>query len=166
MAIQSEGPGSAGRKGAPSNESGAAPAARRPVAEDNSLRRLKRALRKAERRAGDGSDIGGTGATILKFLPAPLARLVDKKRIGTEEVRAADEIATAFHAQAGALLIKPPCLERRDPSHHAREPVFVIDAVTRYKRWAHHSTRPTTCRSTRRISRPRRAPCGANMTSR
>jgi hypothetical protein len=66
--------------------------------------RLKRALRKAERRAGDGTQIGGTGATILKFRGAPLARLVDKKRIGTEELRAADDITIAFHAQAGALL--------------------------------------------------------------
>jgi hypothetical protein len=78
---------------------------RRPIEDDKSLARLKRALRKAERRAGDGSDIGGTGATILKLLPAPLARLVDKGRIGTEEVRAADDIAIAFHAQAGALTI-------------------------------------------------------------
>jgi hypothetical protein len=111
MAIQSEGSGSAGRnhRGTSSSESGAAPAAaRRPVPEDNNLRRLKRALRKAERHAGDGRDIGGTGATILKFLPAPLARLVDKKRIGTEEVRAADEIGIAFHAQAGALLVSHP----------------------------------------------------------
>ena len=75
--------------------------------EDRGLRYLKRALRKAERHAGDGSDIGGTGATILKFLPAPLARLLDKGRIGTEEVRAADDIAVAFHAQAGALTTIP-----------------------------------------------------------
>jgi hypothetical protein len=73
--------------------------------EDKVLARLKRALRKAERRAGDGGAIGGTGATILKLLPAPLARLLDKGRIGTEEVRAADDIALAFHAQAGALII-------------------------------------------------------------
>jgi hypothetical protein len=111
---------------------------RRPGEEDKVLARLKRALRKAERRAGDGSAIGGTGATILKLLPAPLARLLDKGRIGTEEVRAADDIAIAFQAQAGALMIKPPCLERRDASHHAREPVFVIDAATRYKTWAQH----------------------------
>jgi hypothetical protein len=68
---------------------------------------MKRALRKAERRAGDGTEIGGTGATILKFRGAPLARLADKKRIGTDELRAADDIAMAFHAQAGALLINP-----------------------------------------------------------
>ena len=72
---------------------------------------MKRAIRKAERRAGDGTEIGGTGATILKFLAGPLVRLVEKQRIGTEEIRAADDIATAFHAQAGALMIKPPSLE-------------------------------------------------------
>jgi hypothetical protein len=98
--------------------------------------RMKRALRKAERIAGDGTAFGGTGATILKFLPAPLARLADKQRIGSEELRAADDIATAFHAQAGALLIKPPSLEKRDATYHGREPAWVIDAVTRYKRWA------------------------------
>lgn len=100
--------------------------------------RTKRAIRKAERRSGDGSEIGGTGATILKFLAAPLVRLVQKKRIGTEEIRAADDIAIAFHAQAGALMIKPPSLEKRDATYHGREPVWIIDAVSRYKRWARH----------------------------
>ncbi len=99
---------------------------------------MKRALRQAERRAGDGNDIGGTGATIMKFLAAPLVRLVEKKRIGNEEVRAADDIAVAFHAQAGALLIKPPSLEKRDATYHGREPIWIIDAVSRYKRWARH----------------------------
>src|SRR5580704_13747486 len=70
--------------------------------------RMKRAIRKAERLAGDGTERGGTGATILKFVSAPLARLADKQRIGAEEMRAADDIATAFYAQAGALMIRPP----------------------------------------------------------
>ena len=86
--------------------------------------RMKRMLRKAERRAGDGSPIGGTGATILKFLGAPLCRLADRKRIGAEEIRAAGDIAIAFHAQAGALMIKPPSLEKRDATYQAREPVW------------------------------------------
>jgi hypothetical protein len=110
MTRQGEGSGPAGRcsRGASSIERGVgARKGRMPLdPEDKALGRLKRALRKAERHAGDGSDIGGTGATILKFLPAPLARLVDKKRIGPEEVHAADEIAIAFHAQAGALMIR------------------------------------------------------------
>ncbi len=100
--------------------------------------RLKRTIRKAERRTGDGIDIGGTGATILKFLPAPLVRLVEKQRIGTEELRAADDIALAFHAQAGALMLKSPSLEKRDATYHGREPAWIIDAVARYKRWAQH----------------------------
>jgi hypothetical protein len=107
MAIQGNHRGPAAltsRGGAASAKRGSADS-RRANEDDKSLARLKRALRKAERRAGDGSDIGGTGATILKLLPAPLARLLDKGRIGTEEVRAADDIAIAFHAQAGALSI-------------------------------------------------------------
>lgn len=99
---------------------------------------MKRAVRKAERQAGDGSVLGGTGATILKFLAAPLVRLLDRRRIGTEEIRAAEDIAIAFHAQAGALMIKPPSLEKRDATYNAREPAFIIDAVNRYKRWARH----------------------------
>jgi hypothetical protein len=81
------------------------PAQRRPSGDSRLFGRMKRAIRKAERRAGDGREIGGTGATILKFIPAPLVRLVERKRIGTEEVRAADDIAVAFHAQAGALIL-------------------------------------------------------------
>src|SRR6266853_2942927 len=111
---------------------------RRPDGDARLFGRMKRAIRKAERRAGDGTEIGGTGATILKFLAAPLVRLVEKKRIGTEEVRAADDIAIAFHAQAGALMIKPPSLEKRDATYHGREPVWIIDAVSRYKRWVRH----------------------------
>jgi hypothetical protein len=115
---------------------------RRFDADVGAFGRMKRAIRKAERQSGDGNEIGGTGATILKFLAAPLVRLVQKKRIGTEEVRAADDIAIAFHAQAGALMIKPQSLEKRDATYHGREPVWIIDAVSRYKRWAHHwSTR-------------------------
>jgi hypothetical protein len=72
------------------------------TAEERTFARLKRALRKAERRAGDGSAIGGTGATVLKLQAPPVARLLDKGRIGTEEVRAADDIAAAFRdATAG-----------------------------------------------------------------
>jgi hypothetical protein len=100
--------------------------------------RLKRAIRNAERRSGDGREIGGTGATILRLRAAPLVRLIEKQRIGTEEMRAADDITTAFHAQAGEVMIKSPSLEKRDATHHGREPVWVIDAVSRYKRWARH----------------------------
>jgi hypothetical protein len=115
-------------------------ALRRAGGETCAFTRMQRAIRKAERRAGDGRDVnggvGGTGATVLRFRAAPLARLIERRRIGGEEVRAADDIATAFHAQAAAVMIKPPSLEKRDASYQGREPFRVIDAVARYKPWA------------------------------
>ena len=113
-------------------------ARRRATGEACPLRHLQRAIRKAERRSGDGREIGGTGATILRFRAAPLVRLIEKQRIGSEEVRAADDMTTAFHAQAGAVMIRSPSLEKRDASYQGREPVRVIDAVSRYKPWARH----------------------------
>jgi hypothetical protein len=114
------------------------PPRRRPRDNACTFGRLKRTIRNAERRSGDGREIGGTGATILRLRPAPLVRLIEKQRIGTEEIRAADDITTAFHAQAGAVMIKSPSLEKRDATYHGREPVWVIDAVSRYKRWVRH----------------------------
>ena len=110
----------------------------RPSKTRRDFARMKRALRSAERRRRDGGEIGGTGATILKFQGAPLTRLADKQRIGSEEIRAADEIALAFQAQAGALMIRPPSLEKRDATYNGHEPAYVIDAISRYKRWARH----------------------------
>ena len=107
------------------------PVQRRPGGDARTFGRLKRAIRQAERRSGDGRELGGTGATILRFRAAPLVRLIEKQRIGTEEVRAADDITTAFHAQAGAVMIKSPSLEKRDATYHGRESVWVIDAVSR-----------------------------------
>jgi hypothetical protein len=129
--------------GAPQGQRSPISAVRKPVqrcpqGDARTLGRLKRAIRKTERRSGDGREIGGTGATILRLRAAPLVRLIEKKRIGTEELRAADDLTTAFHAQAGAVMIKSPSLEKRDATYHGREPVWIIDAVSRYKRWARH----------------------------
>jgi hypothetical protein len=133
--------GSSHHHGHPAISAVRKPVGRHPAGDARTFDRLKRAIRKAERRSGDGSEIGGTGATILRLRAAPLARLIEKQRIGTEEVRAADDITTAFHAQAGAVMIKSPSLEKRDAAYHGREPVWVIDAVSRYKRWVHHWSR-------------------------
>jgi hypothetical protein len=115
---------------------------RRATGETCPFQRMQRAIRKAERRAGGGceidDDVGGTGATILRFRTAPLARLIERRRIGGEEVRAADDITTAFHAQAAAVMIRSPSLEKRDASYQGREPFRIIDAVSRYKPWARH----------------------------
>jgi hypothetical protein len=113
-------------------------ARRRPGADARTFGRMQRAIRKAERRSGDGRETGGTGATVLRFRATPLATLIEKRRIGGEETRAADDIATAFHAQAGAVMIKSPSLEKLDAAGPGREPVRVIDAVSRYKLWARH----------------------------
>jgi hypothetical protein len=113
-------------------------AMRRPAAGARTFARMQRVIRKAERRSGDGRETGGTGATVLRFRAAPLVTLIEKRRIGAEEARAADDLATAFHAQAGAVMIKSPALEKRDAAHQGREPVRVIDAVSRYKPWARH----------------------------
>jgi hypothetical protein len=113
----------------------------RATAEACPFTRMQRAIRKAECRpgsAGNDHDIGGTGATILRFRAAPLVRLIERRRVGGEEVRAADDIATAFHAQACVVMIKSPSLEKRDASYQGREPFQVIDAVSRYKPWARH----------------------------
>jgi hypothetical protein len=99
---------------------------------------MQRAIRKVERRTADGQTIGGTGATILRFRAAPLTRLVEKQHISGEGIRAAADIVTAFHAQAGAVMIKSPSFEKLDASCQAREPFRVVDAVARYKPWAHH----------------------------
>jgi hypothetical protein len=126
--------------GSPSTISAVRKSAPRRAASDACpFRRMQRAIRKAERRTGDSRDaIGGTGATILRLRAAPLARLIERRRIGGEEVRAADDITTAFHAQAAAVMIKSPSLEKRDACYQGREPFRIIDAVSRYKPWARH----------------------------
>jgi hypothetical protein len=113
-------------------------AMRRAAAGASVFGRMQRAIRKAERRSGDGRETGGTGATVLRFRATPLVSLIEKRRVGAEEVRAAADITTAFHAQVSALMIRSPSLEKRDASHQGREPVRVIDAVSRYKPWTRH----------------------------
>jgi len=57
------------------------PLRRRPGGDACTFGRLKRTIRNAERRSGDGREIGGTGATILRLRPAPLVRLIEKQRV-------------------------------------------------------------------------------------
>ena len=93
--------------------------------------------RRAERRAGDGSEIGGTGFTVLRHPgKAPLDRLVDHGRIGEEELRAAREIIRVFMARAGALLVRPASMERVDGGGNHGDPPGMIAASCRYGAWA------------------------------
>lgn len=105
-------------------------------AENAAVLPLKRAVRRAERMAGDGSEIGGTGFTVLKIGRSPVAWLVDQKKIGQEEVRSADEICEVYLSTFGVTMIRPPTLERHDRSHGYDGPNWLIDAEARYKRFA------------------------------
>jgi len=108
--------------------------------------KLRRALRKIEkdalgkkRRAVKGAVVdAGTPFTVLKLTPSPVARLVDKGRIGPEALEAAQEIERVFTAITGALLIHPQSWEKRDPTYGSRDPTWLIDATARYRRFADH----------------------------
>jgi hypothetical protein len=103
---------------------------------DRAVSRVRRSVTKTERQTGAGEEIGGTGFTILKRRDRPITRLLENGQIGPEELQASEDITTAFHAQAGALFLKPLSMERRDPTHGACEPTKTIDAVARYHKWA------------------------------
>lgn len=104
--------------------------------------RIKHLVREAEMadRALGQRGTGATGFTLLKMTANPLARLVDSRKIGPEELQAAAEISLAFHAMAGALMLRPRNMERTDRSHGGAEPTAVIDAQRRYRVWADHWT--------------------------
>lgn len=112
--------------------------------------KMLRAVRKAEAdgtealhsrvRRGEvehpGSLDPGTGQTILKFHDGPIARLIKDKKIGPEELRAAEDIRIAVAAQTSALWIKPLSMERVDKAATGNEPARILDAVARYKVFA------------------------------
>lgn len=95
-----------------------------------------RQARQAERMAGDGKSIGGTGFTILRRQDSPISRLVNEGKIGGDELRAAEDITIAFQATAGALMFRPLNLERNDRSAAPTEPAGLLDAIARYRAWA------------------------------
>jgi hypothetical protein len=98
--------------------------------------RMMRHVRKAERISGDGSEISGTGFTILKRADSPIARMLNSGAIGSSELQASEDICLAFRAISGALFLKPLSMERRDRSNSTHEPARVIDATSRYQAWA------------------------------
>ena len=108
--------------------------------------KLRRALRKVEkgalgrkRRTVKGAvEDAGTPFTVLKLAPTPVARLLDKGRIGPEALEAAQEIERVFTAITGALLIHPQSFEKRDRAYGSRDPAWLIDATQRYRRFADH----------------------------
>jgi hypothetical protein len=110
--------------------------AKRPVTVERILQKVKQAERNDMLRGERATR--ATGFTLLKMISKPIARLVDLRKIGPEELQAADDITTAFMAMAGALLIRPMEMERTDRAYQHTEPVRVADAQRRYRNWADH----------------------------
>lgn len=106
------------------------PTKKLPPESDRLLTSMLRAVRKAEH------DRPGTGYTALKQQSSPLTRLIDKHRIGPEELQAAEDITKAFHALTGALMLRPLSWERSDRSTSPAEPAAVVDAIGRYREWS------------------------------
>lgn len=87
----------------------------------------------------EGKSVDATKLTILKRRGPPLAVLFDTHRIGGDELRAAQEISSAFFALSGGLLIRPQSMERRDPSYGPSDwPAAVALSVRQYQAWAKH----------------------------
>jgi hypothetical protein len=114
---------------------------RKPVkadASDMAVSRIKRAVRKAERKTGDGGEVGGTGQTVIRLSASPVQRLIESKAIGGEEVQAADEIVRVFMAISGALFPRSASLVRFDRGAAPPDPPGMIDAQARYRAFAAH----------------------------
>ena len=86
---------------------------------------------------GEITDVG-TGQTIIKMKQAPIAYLIDKRKIGAEERQAADEIALAFQTLSSRLMVRGISYERVDCGrvNDLPWPARVADAVRRYQDWA------------------------------
>jgi len=78
----------------------------------------------------------GTGATILRLRPNPVARLVEQRKIGAEGLASAEEIERAFDSIAGALWSRGASMERRDRSYTSREPEYIAHLQSLYRQWA------------------------------
>jgi len=113
--------------------------------EADSVQRLRKVVRRAEREALDKArknlkgaiDDVGTGQTIIRLQSSPVARLMDRGKIAGEELRAAEEITSVFMAITGALMLRAPSMEFRDrTSGTPTEPARMVDAHARYKAYA------------------------------
>lgn len=109
-------------------------------------RQIKALIAGAERKTGDGKEIGGTGLTRLKYDRIPLVYLFEAqavvkgrpnpKKIYADELRAADDIQTAYLSQTRGLLMASQSYERVSRSSSGYEPYAIVDAIGRYKPWA------------------------------
>ena len=105
---------------------------------------IKEAYARAERVSGDGTEIGGTGATVLKQGLPPVAHLLRPRgpdqppAITLVEQRAADEINYAIMTITAPLRIRSGSMEYVDGRGY--DPGYGMarqaDTVKRYKAWA------------------------------
>lgn len=117
-------------------------------AERQIRQQVRKTLASAQTFNGDGEEVGGTPFTRLKYSRTPLVYLFEcepvvkgkpnPKKINTEELRAADDIQTAYFSQTRGLLIATQSYEKVGRSNSNFEPYAVLDAVKRYKVWANH----------------------------
>ena len=86
---------------------------------------------------GEVPDVG-TGETIIKLKQAPVAFLIDEKRIGSEERQAADEISLAFFTLSSRLMIRGIDYERVDGGRGNDAPwaIRTAKAVDNYQKFA------------------------------
>lgn len=104
---------------------------------------IKRAVRNAERQAGDGTEISGTGYTILKMRQKPLERLIEAGKIGMEEMQAAEEIERAFRVISSPVAIRSVGLDRVDCGNHQQGALSdrTSRAIRNYQAWAKYWTK-------------------------
>ena len=76
---------------------------------------------------------------MLKMRARPVARLVEERKIGPEELQAAMDLTTAFHALTGMLWIKPQSFQKIDRAKESPFwPLRVAECVSDYTRFAQH----------------------------
>lgn len=98
-------------------------------AERKHIRQINAALQSA----------GENGFAGLKLGRSPIAILLDRRKIGGEELTAAQDIEAAFMAISGSLMIKPLSMERVSAGKRAGDyPDTTTKAIARYQAWANH----------------------------
>lgn len=107
--------------------------------EKKRVKAINALLAKAQRKTGDGEEIGGTPLTVLKRRDSPVALLLDRHKIGAEEQRAAQELSEAFAALAGASMFKSQTLDRVDGGRAESDWHYaVVKMVQTYQKFAAH----------------------------
>jgi hypothetical protein len=112
---------------------------------DRLLVRMQRHVRKAEaaaREANHGQD-SGTGQTIIRMQrhQPPLRTLLDARKIGPDELAAAEQIAQAAFSVATGGILRAVQLERIHGRPDERDwPHALAVAVRNYQAWQRHWT--------------------------